>query len=201
MQDTHVLGWHFLPNDLSLGHGDGRKVEVGETLTVDCEPVLCESGLHASERPLDALGYAPGPVICRVEVGGKVVRGSDKLVGTSRKVLWAYNASDVLLAFARKCALDVAHLWDMPTVVRDYLETGDESKRDAAMAAARAAAMATAMATAKDAAMAAARTAAMATAWNAAWNAALAIAWDTAKDTAWDAQNARLERMLSAGTP
>src|SRR5574343_98994 len=54
-------------------------------------------------------------------------------------------------AFARWCALSVAHQWDMPDIMRRYLETGDETLRvvacastgeaawDAARAAARAA--------------------------------------------------------------
>jgi len=42
--------------------------------------------------------------------------------------------------------LDVIHLWDAPAVVREYLETGDESKRDAAWAAARDAAWGAALA-------------------------------------------------------
>ena len=37
--------------------------------------------------------------------------------------------------FARWCALQVVHLWDCPAIVRQYLETGDESTRDAAWAA------------------------------------------------------------------
>ena len=60
--------------------------------------------------------------------------------------LWCLRASDAtefeMRKFARMAALDVDHLWDMPAIVRDYLETGDETKRAAAWAAARAAARA-----------------------------------------------------------
>jgi len=49
------LYWHFLPNNGKLGRGDGRKVIVGETLRVDGAPVLCDHGLHASERIIDAI--------------------------------------------------------------------------------------------------------------------------------------------------
>ncbi len=47
----------------------------------------------------------------------------------------------LLNAFARWCALSVAHLWQspMPDVVRQFLETGDEMLRTAAWAAASAA--------------------------------------------------------------
>lgn len=60
--------------------------------------------------------------------------------------LWTLRASDApevtMRAFACWCALTVAHLWDMPVIVREYLETQDESKRAAARAAAWAAAAA-----------------------------------------------------------
>ena len=58
-------------------------------------------------------------------------------------------------AFACDCALRVAHLWDMPGIVREYLETRDESIRaaagDATGAAAGDAAGAAAGAAAEDA--------------------------------------------------
>ena len=77
------LMWHFLPADRRLGFGDGREVKVGETLTVEGEPVLCEHGLHGSSRARDALGYAQGrPVISRVRLGGTLLHDDDKSVGT-----------------------------------------------------------------------------------------------------------------------
>jgi phage-related tail protein len=81
-------------------------------------------------------------------------------VASRRIILWRINAEDVLRRFARQCALDVAHLWDIPSVVREYLETGDETKRDAAGAAARVAAGAAGVAA--DAAARAARAAGVA---------------------------------------
>jgi hypothetical protein len=64
--------------------------------------------------------------------------------GMRRLAIAQLGSKDVLdeTLFARKCALAVAHLWKMPTVVRQYLETGDETlgqqARDAAAAAAAA---------------------------------------------------------------
>jgi hypothetical protein len=55
----------------------------------------------------------------------------------------------VLREFARWCALSVAHLWDMPDVVRAYLETGDEKIRASASDAASDAAWAAAWAAAR----------------------------------------------------
>lgn len=93
--------------------------------------------------------------------------------------LWCLQAVEGHDAAIRKLACDyalsVAHLWDMPDVVRQYLETQDESIRIAAREAAQAAQ------TAWDAA----RAAAWAT-WAAAWAAAQA-ARDAAEDVAGNA--------------
>jgi len=164
-----VLAWHFVGGTLR----DGRPVPAdGEWLEHDGALVMCESGLHASIRLIDALQYAPGVTICRVECAGDMEHDDDKLVAMRRRIAWRIDGEAVLRAFSRWCALQVAHLWDMPDVVRLYLETGDESLRDAARDAAG----------------------------TASWDAAGAVAWDAARDAAWDAawdeQNEQLERMV-----
>ena len=187
------LYWHFATvaegGKPRLGYDDGREIVMGETLRVDGEPVLCEQGLHASRRLFDALGYAPSNtlVLCRVTLGGSVKHDNNKSVGNERAVvaMLTMEETDKLLRdFARWCALQVIHLWDAPDVVRQYLETGDESLRDAARSAARAAA---GVAAAWAAARAAARDAARAAAVDAAVDAARAAAVDAA---AWAAARA-----------
>lgn len=175
-----MKAWHFISSDRRLRYDDNRRVEAGEIYTTDADPVLCIAGMHGSIKPLDALSYAPGPIVCRVDITGDVVQGDDKIVGRSREVLWMADATDVLWKFARLCALDVAHLWDPPNIVLRYLRTGDESIRAAAWDAAW------------TAACGAARAAAGTAAGTAAWTAARDAAWDAA----WDAQNRRLYRML-----
>ena len=187
-----MLAWHWINEQRTLR--DGRRMVVGKTVKHDGPLVLCQSGLHASERLIDALQYAPGPIICRVECGGEIIRGDDKIVCRERRVIAAYDATAELRAFARRCALDVAHLWNMPVIVREYLETGDESKRDAAWDAAWAATRAAARDTALDAAWDATWGEALDAAWDATWGAALdaarAAAWDAARAAAWDAARA-----------
>jgi hypothetical protein len=196
-----VLAWHFVGDALR----DGRPVPAdGVTLKHKGKLELCASGLHASERLIDALEYAPGPILCRVQMGGTIKKESDKLVARQRTILWRIDSTDVLRKFARQCALDVAHLWNMPPVVRQYLETGDESLSAAAWSAAWAAARDAARAAARDAAWAAARDAAWvarAAARDAARAAASAAAWAAARDAAKDAQNTRLTEMVMALTP
>ena len=113
--------------------------------------------------------------------------------------IWCLRACDApdfeIRKFARLCALDVAHLWNMPTAVREYLETGDESKQDAAWRAANAdargaaSAASAAEAAALTARAAAARAAASAdAARDAAFYAASAAAWsDASAAAAWRA--------------
>jgi len=113
--------------------------------------------------------------------------------------LWCLRAVDGHEAAIRKLAcdfaLDVAHLWATPPLVRQYLETQDENIRDAARDAAGAAGDA-AWAAARDAARAAARAAA-GDAGDAAWDAAGDIR--AAAGVAAEAkQNRRLTRMLLA---
>ena len=138
--------WHFATVDDDgtprLNHGDGREIRVGKTLTVEGEPVLCKHGLHASTCVMDALRYAQGNnfALCLVTLGGTILHDMDKSVATERTVvaMLDVDATDALLReFARWCALQVAHLWSAPEIVRRYLETGDETIRDAARGAAR----------------------------------------------------------------
>lgn len=153
-----LIGWHFSTG--TLGYGDNRPIVIGETHTVDITErklELCGWGLHASERIIDALRYAPGPMVYRVRLHGEILRGDDKACATHRTYIDGIDATGILRGFARKCALDVIALWDAPDIVRQYLETGDESASDTAWAAARDAASAAASDTARDTAWAEAR--------------------------------------------
>ena len=197
-----MKGWHFLRKDRQLRYGDNRIVEAGETYSVpDDRPLeLCEYGLHASRRLTDALGYAPGSIICRVQLIGKRIDGDDKSVAYRRRVDWMFDATDVLCQFARRCALDVIHLWDAPDVVVQYLKTGDESIQKAAESAAESApefAANAARTIARDAtrsAANAARSAAESAAKSAAWSASEFATWLASRDK----QNRRLTAMVMA---
>ena len=131
-----VLGWYFSPDDMRLANGDGRLIVAGQKHEVALPLRLCSRGLHASRQVSDALRYATSGVVWRVRLSGHIVEGSDKMCAEVREYLWGYNASDVLRAFARKCALDVIDKWGAPAVVREYLKTGDVSIRSAAESAA-----------------------------------------------------------------
>ena len=178
-----MLAWHFAGTRMRDGTPLGAP---GEVERHDGPLEMCKSGLHASGRLLDALAYAPGPLLRRVELHGDMILYDDKIVASERRILWECDMTAALRLFARKCAMDVAHLWDMPPLVHEYLMTGRKDIRaaardaawDAAWAAARDEAGAAARAAAWDAARAAARDAA----WDAAWAAARDAAWDAARD-------------------
>jgi hypothetical protein len=139
-----VKAWHFVGKHLR----DYRPVPAdGEVLVHDGPVAMCESGLHASKRLIDALEYAPGNTICRVEMWGDLTTEpppgrfrvitypwqlKDKLVARRRMILWRVDGEQLLRDFTRRCALDVVHLWRAPDVVIQWLRTGDESLRPAA---------------------------------------------------------------------
>ena len=122
-----MKAWHFLHSSGALRYGDGRRPEVGRKLRCAVHKVrMCEYGFHGSVKALDALGYAPGPIACRVEMGGFIKCGCDKVVASERTILKMIDATKILDKFARLCALDVVHLWDAPEVVVRYLKCGEE---------------------------------------------------------------------------
>ena len=134
------LAWHFLDADGALR--DGRVAPPdGEWLTHTGPLVPCKSGLHASETSSTRSGTRRADHLSRR--AGRRREGAWQTGGqagrSARRILWRLDAETserVLRQFARWCALQVIGLWDAPAVVREYLETGDESKRDAARGAA-----------------------------------------------------------------
>jgi hypothetical protein len=200
---TKRNAWHFLTSQWTA-HA-GFKVEVGALYTMEPPIVPCSRGFHASVRCIDALKYAPGPVITLVECGGTIVdHGSpaDKFACSERRALWGYDATAELRYFARWCALEVIHLWpNAPEVVREYLESGDESIREEARKAAYAAYYAAHHA---DAAYAAASASYYATSYaasyaDAAASYADAASYYAAKSTFLEEANRVLESLLVDG--
>lgn len=121
-----MIAYHFVGNTLR----DGRPVPPdGEWLIHDGPVVLCESGLHASVHPFDALQYAPGDTLCYCEYRGQIIHESDKFVAEQRRIVTRMDATEMLHYYARMQAISVAHLWEPPDVLLDFLMTGDRSLR------------------------------------------------------------------------
>jgi len=152
---------------------------------------MCEVGMHASRRPIDALKYAPGPVVCRVRVWGDIQEDVDKLVGRNREVLWMADATRELHQFGVWCVrhtplADGRTVWDLLTDPRsrNAVETKELWLRGEA--------------TDSDlrAACSAADGAACRAANGAAWNAAKSAAYSAAYGAARSAQNTKLSQLM-----
>ena len=202
-----ILAWHFLRDDRTLQFEHNKrenvKVRVGQTLRYKGELSLCHRGLHASVRLIDALKYAPGATICRVECGGEILRGDDKICAETRKVLWWIDGTRLLHEFAcdvAESALAKAKNRDPRSVAaikakRDWLagKITDE-ELEAARSAARSAALSA------ESAESAARSAAW-SALSAAWSAgAESAAWSalSAESAAWSARSAARSALSAA---
>lgn len=132
-----VKAWHFTGDKLR----DGSPIpKAGEWLEYDGKIVICESGLHASRDPFDALRYAPGPMLHLVECERIVTEQDDKLVCARRRIIASKDATEGLRYFARMQALAAIHLWDAPDICIEFLMTGDKVIRSEAERAARTAA-------------------------------------------------------------
>lgn len=164
-----MLAWHFTDG---WKLRDGQPLEVGKTYVYDGEPVMCECGYHASERILDALVYAPGTVVSRVECDEITDSEDDKFVCKRRTVLWAIDIVMLLHEFACRCAEHALK------------RCGGDERSYAAITAKRK----WMRGEATDEELSAARDVARAPAWDAALAAA--------RDVAWAAQNRLLTNMV-----
>ena len=194
MMNESILAWHFLADDGML-RGSRPAPADNVTLKHDGDLVMCESGLHASTRLIDALRYAPGALACRVVISGVIKYETDKMVASRRTILWRVDATNVLHEFACLLAEDALSLIDDPAPVHiaaieakrawmrgEITNEQLDAARDAAWDAAR------------DAAWDVARAAA----WAAARDAARATARDAARDASRAEQNEQLTRMIEA---
>jgi hypothetical protein len=134
---------------------------------------LRDRAYYMSRQPFGALHEASGCTLCLMEV-----------VARRRRIVKRIDAEPLLREFARWCALQALPLWEAPDVVRRYLESGDDTLREAAQAAAERAAGPAARASAWDSAAWAVATSSAS--WLAARAAAAAASHD-ALDAAYEA--------------
>jgi hypothetical protein len=200
-----MKAWHFLREggQLQWRCGRVRKPKVGQTLKINPDKLeLCRYGLHASVRIIDALEYAPGPVICRVEMGGRIIRGDDKLVASERTIIAMADATEALhlmACWSARRALKLIANPDPRSIAA--IEAKERWLRgalsNAGLATARAAACAAASAATRDAARDVAWAAEHAAAWAAARAATWATTWATANAAERAAQNRKLTAMAT----
>lgn len=202
-----IRAWHFLRDDRRLQFPPHTLVKPGQTLRVEPPLDMCRRGLHASRGPLDALYYAPDPIVCRVRLSGEILDGGDKLCASERTVLWMADATKVLHEFACWCAEQALlreraagrepdpRCWAAVKAKRTWLRGEID---DATLEAARSAVWSITWSAAQSATRNVARNAACDTTW-VSWHVAAAAArawWDSSWDDVWEAQNTELERRL-----
>ena len=128
---TKNLAWHFVGDTLR----DGSPIPPdGEWLIYSGQCKICESGLHASRNPFDALRYAPGAVLCLVEIADIVDEQDDKLLCRKRRIVARMDATELCSYFARMQAIScLDNLGEDPAqIILEWLFTGDEASRSAA---------------------------------------------------------------------
>jgi hypothetical protein len=177
-----MKAWHFLQDNGRLQWRCGRawKPKVGQTLKVDADKLrMCSYGLHASKKIIDALRYAPGSLICRVELGGTIIKDDDKVCASERTIIAMADATNVLHEIA---------CWSAEQALKKI------KKPDPRSFAAIQAKRKWLRGEITDAELSAARSAARSAAWSAwsAWSAGSA-----AESAAWSAQNRQLTKMVN----
>ncbi len=113
-----MIAWHFLKDGKTR---DGIPVHPGQMLHVDPPLVMCERGLHACRRVIDALHFAPGFTACLVELSGQIEHEDKgvKYCASDRKCLGMVDATRLMHEFAIWCVervcveplLDVKRQW------------------------------------------------------------------------------------------
>ena len=191
MSEEKILAWHFTEGAILRG---GQPLEVGKTYTYGGDVEICKSGYHASRRLIDALRYAPGAQISRVECWGDVQEQNDKLVARNRTVLWTLDATMILHEFACRvaeialskvvnpdprslAAIKAKRKWMKGKISDKELDAARSAARPVAWSAARSAAWYAAESSAESAARSAAWYAAESAAWSASWSAERSAAW------------------------
>lgn len=117
------FGWHFTVSD-RLANGDRRRIVPGEWLMVDPPIQLCRRGLHMSQRALDALRFAPGSMVWRVEGAGFSKRALGKVAFERRRALWGMDAAPVIRRFTRYMLLELLDGLDRHNRNRAYYPPG-----------------------------------------------------------------------------
>lgn len=201
-----MWGWHFLREDCKLQYGSREKVVVGEKLGVKPPLQMCHRGLHASERLIDALYYAPGPIVCRIQLSGEILHDTDKACAEYRRVVWMYDASRVLHEFA--CVVAERALlkereagrepdkrsWDAIQAKKDWM-AGIIS--DDELCAAERAAWSVGWSVGWNVGWNAVRS----VGWSLAWGAVKSVGWSLGWSLAWGGYNLLLTEMIQKGRP
>lgn len=110
-----IKAWHFITPDMKLR--DGTKVSIGSTTEVEGKPIPERCGLHASTEAMNALFWAKGLVLCRVELSGDIVFGERKIAANTRKILYITSEKetlDIIWKWSSLCAINIINNYHVP---------------------------------------------------------------------------------------
>lgn len=115
-----MKAYHWLKANMTAGSSHESPWTVGETRIATGPLVLCQNGYHHSPTLFDGLKYAPGPVLCLVEVDEDGPSDDTKGCSRSWTLLKAVNVERELRLLACRIAEDVLPLWETtyPTDLR-----------------------------------------------------------------------------------
>ena len=105
-----MIAFHYLTESMKAGCGREPAWTLGEDRTIKSKKplVLCQRGYHSSPTAWDGLPYAPGPILCVVEIsepeGMDVTEHEAKYVSRTRKLVAFVNIEKELRQFAIDCA-------------------------------------------------------------------------------------------------
>lgn len=125
--------WHaasiYEDGNPRLNNGDHRGILEGESLYVDCIPVVAKVGLHASASILDAIFYSTdfgsGIAICAVELDGKTDESEHQSCAQTRKCLKIFDDKTTRRAI-RESAYEIIKNMSMVSVsLADIIKCGD----------------------------------------------------------------------------
>jgi len=98
------LYWHFAPSTLRTRFSN-EAIEVGKTLYAVGPLEICHNGMHASDRMINALFYAPGTALCLVSIDeDEKIVGPDKVCSRARTAIEIADVENELVEFAIECA-------------------------------------------------------------------------------------------------
>jgi hypothetical protein len=192
-----ITGYKFIKEDMYSKYGN-CKWSIGKWKKHRGKLKLCDKGLHASEKPLDAFEYVYGDRFFVVEARGRIIKDDDKFVASEMRLVQEINLKKLSVWFAIRCAKRSLKHWEkydkkdkspleaieIAEKCLRYLKKNEpipEELIDAAWSAAES------TRSARSAAWSAARSAAWSAAWSAARSAAWSAAWSAARSAAWSA--------------
>src|SRR5665213_2770076 len=175
-----VLLWKSMKAGMKSANGN-VDWKLGEWQKLEGTLDICNNGFHASEKPLDAMGYVNCEIMAKVEVRGKSIKQEDKQAWTEMRIVKAYEwkkqDSVALSIFAAElCIRNFERVYPDDKRPREAIEAAKEWLRNPTSVSESAA----------ESAASAARSA-----WSAAWSAASAAsAARSAASAAWSAWSA-----------